>query len=111
MDIIQDPIEDDNVDKPPVLPNGDQPSTSSTSARNENTTHEYTVPLNDTKPKDGPTLIEQIKALQFHNTPPTDERWAIASNNMNNNSLANREGILLLFFSREIYTKIIYTIC
>ncbi len=108
VDIIQDPIEDDNLDKPPVLPNVDQPSTTSTTTRSENSTHEYTVPLNDTQPKDGLTLVQQIKALQFHNTPPTDERWAITSNNVNNNSSANREGIL---FSREIYTKIIYAIC
>ena len=39
-------------------------------SQNENSPHEYTVPLNDTKPRDTPTLVEQIKAMQFYGGSP-----------------------------------------
>ena len=37
--------------------------------------HEYTVPLNDIKPRQGPTLTEQLKALQFYGIPLPDKSW------------------------------------
>ena len=38
--------------------------------------HEYTVPLNDIQPRQGPTLTEQLKALQFYGIPLPDKSWA-----------------------------------
>ena len=51
-----------------VLGTDDQADSSMYEAPSSNT-HEYTVPLNDTKPKEGLSLVEQIKAIQFHNMP------------------------------------------
>ncbi|UJR21241.1 hypothetical protein I4U23_024336 [Adineta vaga] len=64
---------------------------SSVNEQSPNNTHEYTVPLNDTQPKEGLSLVEQIKAIQFHNMPPTDERWATTANNNNDEKLEAHE--------------------
>ncbi|CAF1118070.1 unnamed protein product [Rotaria sordida] len=94
VDIIQDPTELDHDDDlvrrsiPPVL---EESSTTITSPRSETSTHEYTVPLNDTQPKEGLTLLQQIKALQFHNAQLINERWASTTDNENNDNLLNRE--------------------
>ncbi len=108
VDIIQDPNEHENIEpivRPCVSPVTEELSNIVTSPRSDNNTHEYTVPLNDTQPKDGLTLLQQIKELQFHGTIPVNERWATTANNINNDSLSKREGrfyvclfIKILFF-------------
>jgi hypothetical protein len=52
------------------------------------------VPLNDTQPKEGPTLTDKIRAIQFHGGLPTGERWSSINSNTTPNSSA-REGINL----------------
>ncbi|CAF0975606.1 unnamed protein product [Rotaria sp. Silwood1] len=94
VDIVQDPTEldhDNGLVRASVSPVPEELSTTITSPRSETSTHEYTVPLNDTQPREGLTLLQQIKALQFHNTPPSDERWASTANNVNNDDSLNRE--------------------
>ena len=83
VDIVQDPNEYDDTNpliRPSVSPVSEEPSTNLNSPRSETSAHEYTVPLNDTQPKVGPTLLEQIKALQFHGTLPTNDTWATSTN-------------------------------
>jgi hypothetical protein len=92
---MQDPNEDEILDpivRPSVSPVTEEPTTIINSSRSDNDTHEYTVPLNDTQPKTGLTLLEQIKALQFQGTLPPGERWATTPHNVNNDSLSNRDG-------------------
>ncbi|CAF2411361.1 unnamed protein product [Rotaria sp. Silwood2] len=94
VDIVQDPTEldhDDSLARTSVSPVPEEASTAITSPRSDTSTHEYTVPLNDTQPKEGLTLLQQIKALQFHNIPPTNERWASTANNVNNDNSLYRE--------------------
>jgi hypothetical protein len=96
VDIVQDPQELDSTDllaKQQVSPVVEEPSTSVTSPQNDNNPHEYTVPLNDTQPKEGPTLLQQLKAMQFHGIPPFGERWSSINPNVTNSSTM-REGIV-----------------
>ncbi|CAF0810217.1 unnamed protein product [Rotaria sordida] len=89
VDIIQDPQEHENTDslaKPSASPVAEESSISATSPENENNSLEYTVPLNDTEPKEGPTLLQQLKAMQFHGVPPTGERWSSTNPNRTNSS-------------------------
>jgi hypothetical protein len=75
-----------------IPPVAEEPTAINNSPTNDNDTHEYTVPLNDTHPKPGLTLLEQIKALQFHGNHSDDDRWATTANNVHNDSLSNRDG-------------------
>lgn len=52
-------------------------TTNDSSSTNESGPHQYTVPLNDTQEREGPTLLQTIKAYQFHGVTPTGERWSI----------------------------------
>lgn len=95
VDIVQDSHEHENVNstvRTCVSPVIEEPSTTITSPHDDKGTHEYTVPLNDTQPKQGLSLLEQIKALQFHSPLANEERWATTANNTNNDSISNREG-------------------
>ncbi|CAF1409267.1 unnamed protein product [Adineta steineri] len=85
VNIDQDPTDKSSVES---AIQGSSSSSDLTNSRNEDKAQEYTIPLNDTLPKEGPTLLEQIKALQFNNPSSTDERWATAASNDN---LENRE--------------------
>ncbi|CAF0873620.1 unnamed protein product [Adineta ricciae] len=69
-----------------VLESDDQVDSSMDEAPSSNT-HEYTVPLNDTKPKEGLSLVEQIKAIQFHNMPPTTTQESEQSVSSGQNSM------------------------
>ncbi|CAF4411624.1 unnamed protein product, partial [Adineta steineri] len=80
VNIDQDPTDKSSVES---AIQGSSLSSDLTNSRNEDKAQEYTIPLNDTLPKEGPTLLEQIKALQFNNPSSTDERWATAANNDN----------------------------
>jgi hypothetical protein len=97
VDIDQDQQELDNLNpitKPPISPVEEEVLPSETSPQNENSPHEYTVPLNDTKPREGPSLVEQLKAMQFHGVPPIGERWSSITSNPTNAS-SSREGITI----------------
>jgi hypothetical protein len=101
VDIVQDPNEHENANtliRQCVSPVSEEASAIVTSPRSDNSTHEYTVPLNDTQPKEGLTLLQHIKALQFHGTIPIDERWATTANNVNKDNLSNGESRFFLFF-------------
>ncbi|CAF5227762.1 unnamed protein product, partial [Rotaria magnacalcarata] len=68
LDIVQDPAElehETGVIQPSISPVPEEPSATIASPRSDTSSHEYTVPLNDTQPRDGLTLLQQIKALQF----------------------------------------------
>jgi hypothetical protein len=100
VDIIQDPNEHEITDptvRPSVSPVAEESSTNLPSPRSDTSTHEYTVPLNDTQTKEGLSLLEQIKALQFHGANPIGERWATA---VNNDSSSNLEGRFFLFYRK-----------
>ncbi|CAF5083787.1 unnamed protein product, partial [Rotaria socialis] len=38
------------------------------------------------QPKEGPTLLQQLKAMQFHGVPPTGDRWSSVNSNKTNGS-------------------------
>lgn len=79
VDIVQDPQGSTNVvsmEKAPIVPILEETSTDATSPQNENNTHQYTVPLNDTQPREGPTLTETLRAIQFQGKMPTGPRWS-----------------------------------
>lgn len=93
VDIGQDSQESNNVvssEKPPIASIVEETSTNATSPQNENNTHEYTVPLNDTQPRDGPTLTQTLRAMQFHGIQPTGPRWAAPMSHPTNGSSAER---------------------
>jgi len=95
VDIVQDPQELANLDpvvRPPISPVAEELSISTTSPQNETNPHEYTVPLNDTQPKEGPTLLQHLKSMQFHGVPAIGERWSSTNSNTTNGS-SIREGI------------------
>ncbi|CAF0756559.1 unnamed protein product [Adineta steineri] len=95
VDIVQEPEVDDNtnrVAKPPVSPVAEESAINATNSQKESNPHEYTVPLNDTQPKEGPTLLEQLKAMQFHGGPPAGDRRQAANTKTTNDS-STREGI------------------
>lgn len=46
------------------------------SSQQEANPHEYTVPLNDTQPREGPSMLDKIKAVQFHGASPSGEHWS-----------------------------------
>ncbi|CAF3345152.1 unnamed protein product [Rotaria socialis] len=79
VDIVQDPAElehENGVIQPSISPVPEELPAIITSSRSDTSSHEYTVPLNDTQPRDGLTLLQQIKALQFHNEHTTSGPWA-----------------------------------
>jgi hypothetical protein len=95
VDITQEIEVDNNTDHlapPSIAPVVEGTSTNTTSSQNESNPHEYTVPLNDTQPKEGPTLLEQIKAMQFHGGALIGERRPITNTKTTNGS-STREGI------------------
>ncbi len=103
VDIIQDPNEHehehiDPIVRPSISPVTEESNATINSPRSDTSTHEYTVPLNDTQPKEGLSLLEQIKALQFHGILPAGERWATTAHNVNNDSLSNRDGRFSFYF-------------
>ena len=96
VDIIQDPNEHDHTME---LFNQASMSTlveESPSTRglhlsiDDDATHEYTVPLNDTQPKQGPTLLEQLKAMQFYGSPGMTDSWLNGVNHVDENHSSNR---------------------
>ena len=94
VDINQDPQELENSNllaKPPVT---GETSIDSTNPPIDNAAHEYTVPLNDTQPKQGPTLTEKIKDMQFHGIPLTGERWLSTTSHSMNDSVTG-EGMII----------------
>ncbi len=98
VDIEQDSQDLNNpnpITKPPISPVEEEALPSSTSPQNDNNPHEYTVPLNDTQPKEGPTLLQQLKAMQFHGIPMIGERWSPVTSNPPTNSSSSREGITI----------------
>ena len=96
VDIVQEPDDDPNkiaVAKQPALPVVEELSTSAGSPQHENSPHEYTVPLNDTQPKEGPTLLQKVKAMQFHGGPPVGGQRPPTSTNATNGS-STQQGII-----------------
>jgi len=92
VDIDQELDNTDPLARPPISPVAEESSISVTSPQDENNPHEYTVPLNDTQPKEGPSLLQQLKAMQFHGVLPIGERWSSTNPNTTNGS-SIREGI------------------
>ena len=80
MDIVQDPADHTAIEPVPeatISPSAEVHSTKATvDSKTDTNPHQYTVPLNDTQPKEGPTLLEQLKAMQFHGAMPVGERWS-----------------------------------
>ncbi|CAF1304234.1 unnamed protein product [Adineta ricciae] len=69
VQLVQDPEDGkitDSSDTQPISPVVEESTIHGADSQDENSPHEYTVPLNDTKPRDTPTLVEQIKAMQFY---------------------------------------------
>ena len=87
VDIEQDPREHDLFtapqrqpvatvkEKPATPPPAPAAATSASASTTESGGHQYTVPLNDTQEREGPTLLQTIKAYQFHGIPPAGEHW------------------------------------
>ncbi|CAF3345726.1 unnamed protein product [Rotaria socialis] len=89
VDIVQDPqehVSEDTLIKPSVSPVDEEPAARITTSQNDDSPVAYTVPLNDTQPKEGPTLLQQLKAMQFHGVPPTGDRWSSVNSNKTNGS-------------------------
>ncbi|CAF0929596.1 unnamed protein product [Rotaria sp. Silwood1] len=98
VDITQDPQEYENTDsiaKPSVPSVAEESTISANSPQNENNPVEYTVPLNDTQPKEGPTIVQQLRAMQFHGVPPVGERWSSSNLNKTNDSSTREDSSLL----------------
>ncbi|CAF2342817.1 unnamed protein product [Rotaria sp. Silwood2] len=96
VDITQDPQEYENIDslaKPSISPVAEEPSISADNSQDENNSLEYTVPLNDTQPKEGPTLLQQLKAMQFHGISPVGDRWSSTNSNKTNGSSTREEDL------------------
>ena len=110
VDIEQEPqdVEPSNpIPRPPISPVEEEALPSSTSPQQDNAPHQYTVPLNDTQPKEGPTLLQQLKAMQFHGVQ-IGERWAPATNASSSHegienfkSISSKE----FNFDRKVYLK------
>jgi len=64
----------DQSANPPIIEENESARTSS--SQQETNPLEYTVPLNDTQPRDGPSMLDKIKAVQFHGALPPGERWS-----------------------------------
>jgi hypothetical protein len=104
VDIEQDSQDVDNsnsITKPPISPVDEETLPSSTSPQNDSSPHQYTVPLNDVQPKEGPTLLQQLKALQFHGIQ-IGERWSPATNDP-----SSREGISIENLEKKISPKML----
>ena len=95
VDIGQD-SQDPDVSNPltasTISPVEEEVSPSSTSPHVDGTPHQYTVPLNDTQPREGPTFLEQVKAMQFHGISLLGERYAPPSSHPTHGS-SSRPGI------------------
>ena len=77
VDIVQDPQEYGNgraLTDALISPVTEKSSSDAVNPRDDNDLQQYTVPLNDTTPKEGPTLLQQLKAMQFHGISPFGER-------------------------------------
>jgi hypothetical protein len=101
VDIVQDPAEYDNTNpltRPVISSIIEEPSTDDTSSQSETSKHQYSVPLNDTQPREGPTLLQQLKAMQFHGVLPTNERWGSTGNDTNSSDSSIRDGIFFYFY-------------
>ena len=93
VDIVQDPQEYTDANSMPkqvISPVHEEPPTSLPEVHDETNPHQYTVPLNDTQPKEGPTLLQQLKAMQFHGVQPTGERWSSTRSNGTNDAASPR---------------------
>lgn len=104
VDIVQDPQEHENSDslvKPSVSPVAENVPDSAVNSQNDNNPVEYTVPLNDTEPREGPTLLQQLKALQFHGILPSGDHWSSTNANRSNDSSA-QQGIIIFRVGNEI---------
>lgn len=99
VDIVRDPNEDDSITSPvssritPVPEESSDAATVGNSSRSENDAHEYTVPLNDIQPREGPSLTEQLKAAQFYGIPPTNDRWATTAQPVQHGQLPNQDDL------------------
>ena len=83
VDIGKDSQELNNSDpsvESPITPVIEESSSNPITPDSEKAPHEYTVPLNDTQPKEGPTIVERIRAVQFHGALPTNEQWSSTNN-------------------------------
>lgn len=86
VDIIQHPAEHEHTElfaQSFVSIVGETSSARTASSLNDSSTHEYTVPLNDTQPRQGPTLLQQLKAMQFYGTPGPGDPWSNGANHAN----------------------------
>ena len=86
VDIIQHPAEHEHAElftRSFVSSVGETSSGRTASPLNESSTHEYTVPLNDTQPRQGPTLLQQLKAMQFYGAPSPGDPWSNGANHAN----------------------------
>ena len=95
VDIVQDPQEYTTtgaIPKPVVSPVHEEPPSSIGEVQDDTNRHQYTVPLNDTQPKEGPSLLQQLKAMQFHGIPPTGDRWSSTRTN-GSNEIASPTGM------------------
>lgn len=80
VDIEHDSQEHETVDTPsrPTVPVvAEEPTSDASDSKQEPHPHQYTVPLNDTQAREGPTLLETLRARQFHGITPTGEPWSI----------------------------------
>lgn len=102
VDFGQDPQELENSNPPNVSvasPIAEEPvSNNTTQSQHENPAHQYTVPLNDIQPREGPSMLDKIKAVQFHGASPTSERWSTTSQ-----PPTVPEGIINLEFERHLF--------
>ena len=86
VDIIQHPAEHEHGElftQSFISTAGEVSSARTASPSNEPSTHEYTVPLNDTQPRQGPTLLQQLKAMQFYGAQSTGDPWSNGANHAN----------------------------
>ena len=71
VDIVQDPDEHDHTvelfNQSSTSTFVEDPTAANRNATNS-TPHQYTVPLNDTQPRQGLSLLEQLKAMQFNSS-------------------------------------------
>ncbi|CAF0758736.1 unnamed protein product [Didymodactylos carnosus] len=96
VDIVHDDAEEDGYEV--------QKGSSVTDQEEDKNTDSdlYTVPLNDTQPKSGPSLLQQLKAMQFHGALPIErfsprnskdetQQTFVPSNTKNENENENDE--------------------
>lgn len=115
VDIYQDPSEySDTTPRATthVPPISEEPTSEASETKDEGDRHQYTVPLNDTQPREGPTLLQQLKSVQFHGGALPSDQWGSTRAHSSNKdektegTIGSTRKKLVKIIAYELYTMI-----